>query len=291
MIQLGELQTLTVARKTDNGVYLTAENSIKKEASIATAALKEESILLPKNQVPEGTTIGSSIRVFVYKDSEDRPIATTTIPPITLGEVAVLTVKEVGKIGAFLDWGLAKDLLLPFREQTTRVKEGDSVIVALYIDKSNRLCATMHVYEYLSTDSPYKKDDRVTGTVYDTIEEFGMYIAVDNCYSAMVPRKELIQPLRPGTVVSARVTAVHEDGKLELSLREKSYMQMTPDSESILKLLQEAGGFLPYHDKSNPEAIKAKFGLSKNAFKRAIGHLFKEGTIVIEETGIRFVEK
>ena len=291
MIQLGEIQTLTVVRRTDNGVYLSSGKGANYIPSENTATLKEDSILLPKNQVPENTEIGTTIRVFVYKDSKDRPIATTTMPPLTLGETAVLTVKEVSKIGAFLDWGLAKDLLLPFREQTTRVKEGDAILVALYIDKSSRLCATMHVYDYLETNSPYQKDDHVTGMVYDTIEEFGMYVAVDNCYSAMVPRKELIQPLRPGTVISARITTVHEDGKLELSLREKSYMQMTPDSELILEALQKANGFLPYHDKSNPEAIKAKFGLSKNAFKRAIGHLFKNGTIVIEENGIRLTTK
>ena len=287
MIILGQVQTLTVCKSTENGVYLTSPSDTSYVAAEETAALSEERILLPRNQVPAGTKHGDAIRVFVYRDSEDRAIATTTIPPLTLGETAVLTVKETSSIGAFLDWGLAKDLLLPFKEQTVKVKQGEQVLVALYIDKSNRLCATMHVYDYLSGHAPYQKDDRVSGIVYETIEEFGTYVAVDSIYSAMIPRKEIITPLRPGTTISARVTKVLEDGRLELSLREKAYLQMDTDSAHVLELLKEAGGFLPYHDKSNPEAIKAKFSMTKNAFKRAIGHLYKDGILTLEENGIR----
>lgn len=287
MIILGQVQTLFVCKSTENGVYLESHAEASKVYTEDSAAIKEERILLPRNQVPADLKHGDSVRVFVYRDSEDRAIATTTIPPLTLGDIAVLTVKETSSIGAFLDWGLAKDLLLPFKEQTVKVKQGEQVLVALYIDKSGRLCATMHVYDYLSGNAPYQKDDRVTGIVYETIEEFGTYVAVDSMYSAMIPRKEVIHPLRPGTTVSARVTKVLEDGRLELSLREKAYLQMDTDSAHVLELLKEAGGFLPYHDKSNPEAIKAKFALTKNAFKRAIGHLYKDGIITLEENGIR----
>lgn len=289
MIILGQVQTLYVCKSTENGVYLESRSEHTIPLTQENAAIAEDKILLPRNQVTEGTKHGDAVRVFVYRDSEDRAIATTTIPPLTLGETAVLSVKEVAPIGAFLDWGLAKDLLLPFKEQTVKVKQGEKILVALYIDKSGRLCATMHVYEYLSGNAPYQKDDRVTGIVYENIDEFGTFVAVDNEYSALIPRKEVVTPLRPGSVISARVTKVLPDGRLELSAREKAYLQMDGDSECILALLKEAGGFLPYHDKSNPEAIKAKFGITKNAFKRAIGHMYKEKIIVIEEGGIRLI--
>lgn len=287
MIMLGQMQTLTVCRSTENGVYLESKAESMPSYSTDTAALTDTKVLLPRNQVPEGIKHGDSIRVFVYRDSEDRAIATTSTPLLTLGETAVLTVKELSPIGAFLDWGLAKDLLLPFKEQTAKVRQGEQILVALYIDKSGRLCATMHVYDYLSGNAPYKKEDRVTGIVYEHIDEFGTYVAVDSVYSALIPRREVITPLRPGTVITARVTKVQPDGRLELSVREKAYLQLDSDAERVLTLLKEAGGFLPYHDKSNPEAIKAKFALSKNAFKRAIGHLYKEGVLSLEETGIR----
>lgn len=287
MIMLGQMQTLTVCKSTKNGVYLESPVNAAFVSSDDTAAIPETRVLLPRGQVPEGTGYGDSLRVFVYRDSEDRAIATTKTPFLTLGETAVLTVKETSQNGTFLDWGLAKDLFLPFKEQTAKVKQGEQVLVALYIDKSGRLCATMHVYEYLSGNSPYKKDDYVNGIVYESIDEFGIYVAVDSIYSALIPRREVVSPLRPGTPVTARVTKVQPDGRLELSLREKAYLQLDTDAERILSLLKEAGGFLPYHDKSNPEAIKAKFELSKNAFKRAIGHLYKQGLISLEENGIK----
>lgn len=287
MIMLGQMQTLTVCRSTENGIYLESPAGAAPSLSDNTAAVPETRVLLPRNQVPEGIRHGDSLRVFVYRDSEDRIIATTQTPPLTLGETAVLTVKETSQNGTFLDWGLAKDLFLPFKEQTVKVKPGEQILVALYIDKSGRLCATMHVYEYLSGNAPYHKDDHVTGIVYENIDEFGTYVAVDSLYSALIPRREVISPLRPGTVVTARVTKVQPDGRLELSLREKAYLQLDTDAERVLTLLKEAGGFLPYHDKSNPEAIKAKFALSKNSFKRAIGHLYKEGLITLEDNGIR----
>lgn len=279
MIKLGEIQTLEILKTTDFGVYLG-------EIGIT----EGERILLPKNQVPSGSKAGDQIEVFVYKDSEDRPIATTTIPPLTLGKTALLRVKEVTTIGAFLDWNLAKDLLLPFKEQTSRVHTGEDALVALYIDKSGRLCATMKVYEYLDVNSPYKKDDRVIGVVYEIIDSFGAFVAVDNRYCALIPTKELFRPLKVGDSVEARVIQVKDDGKLDLSIREKSYVQLDSDAELIYAKLQEANGFLPFHDKSDADVIKAEFNLSKNAFKRGIGRLMKEGRITISDTGITEVK-
>ena len=287
MILLGRIQTLRVVKKTDFGLYLSSEGM---EPAWTHKPEKNEiidvpSILLPKRQT-NNESIGDTIEVFVYKDSEDRPIATTAKPLLTMGNIARLTVKEVTGIGAFLDWGLAKDLFLPFKEQTFRVQKGDSVLVTLYIDKSSRLCATAKVYHSLRTDSPYQREDQVSGIVYEVIDSFGAYVAVDDCFSALVPKQELFTTLKPGETIKARVTKVLEDGRLTLSIREKSYLQMDSDCTLVYEALCKAGGFLPYHDKTSPEAIKVKFGLSKNAFKRAIGHLQKEGKILIEDDGI-----
>lgn len=271
MMKLGKKQMLMVVKKVDFGVYLGNE---------------EERVLLPKKQVPEGVEIGDPVEVFLYKDSSDRLIATTNEPKVTLGELAVLTVADTGKYGAFLDWGLEKDLFLPFRQQTARVEKGDQCLVSLYIDKSERLCATMKVYGLLRQDSPYKKDDHVTGIIYDTSPEFGVFVAVDNRYSALIPKKEVYGKLRVGQVIEARVVVVKEDGKLDLSIRNKIPEQMNQDADLIYTRLEEYGGTLPFTDKADPELIKREFGLSKNAFKRAVGRLLKEGKITISNETI-----
>ena len=277
MIELGKYQVLEVCRKTDFGLYLCEPGR----------ADKNHTILLPMKEVPEGTGLNDKLTVFVYKDSEDREIATTAKVPLTAGELAVLKVKEVTKIGAFLDWGLSKDLLLPFKEQTAKVKEGDEILVSLYVDKSNRLCATMKVYDLLSTNSHYKKGDMVSGIVYDIIDAFGTFVAVDNMYSALIPRNQLFNPLNIGDRIQARVIDVREDGKLTLSMRDKSYIQMNYDADTILDMLKKSGGYLPYHDKTDAEIIRNEFHMSKKAFKRAIAKLYKDSIISIEENGIR----
>lgn len=283
-MRLGYMQTLVAVKKTDFGLFLT---DIEKKDD-KNRALGDE-VLLPKNQVTEDMRVGSEIEVFLYKDSEDRMIATRLVPYIKIGEIKKLRVKEVNKIGAFLDWGLPKDLLLPFKEQIYDIKSGDEILVTVYIDLSDRLCATMDLYSRLSLLPPYQKDDMVKGTVYQVHEQFGAYVAVDNKYSALVPKKELHRELKPGDEIEARVLEVKEDGKLDLSLRQKAYVQMDADSALILDKLKQAGGSLPYQDKSSAEEIKEEFNLSKAAFKRAIGRLYKERVIVIEKDGIRLV--
>ena len=270
-MRLGEKQVLTVVKKVDFGVYLGSD---------------EERVLLPKKQVPEGIEAGDPIEVFLYKDSSDRMIATTKEPKITLGQLAVLEVVDVGRIGAFLDWGLEKDLLLPFKEQTSKVEKGDRCLVSLYIDKSGRLCATMKLYPYLRTDSPYHKDDRVSGFLYEVSKQFGGFVAVDGIYSALIPAREVCGVLKAGTRVEARVTRVHEDGKLDLSLREKAWMQIPADAQKVTEALSACGGELPFTDKASPELIREKMGMSKNEFKRAVGHLLKEGKVRITESSI-----
>lgn len=270
MIELGKVQTLTVQRVKEFGVYLgeTPEG--------------DASVLLPKKQVPTGTKPGDEISVFIYKDSEDRLIATTGIPKLSVGETAVLPVKEVAKIGAFLDMGLEKDLLLPFKEQTHKVRQGENVLVALYVDKSKRLAATMRVYSHMSSESPYQKDDQVTGTIYEINETLGAFVAVDNKYYGLIPKKELYDNYREGDTVTARVTKVRDDGKLDLSPRQKAYLQMDEDSAKVLSIIDsQFEGVLPFTDKAEPELIKREFQMSKNAFKRAVGHLLKDGKVRI----------
>ena len=269
MIELGKKQELTVVKKVDFGVYLAD-----------TSEAVEEKVLLPIKQVPEGTQINDTLSVFVYRDSKDRLIATTKEPMLQIGDFALLTVKQVGQIGAFLDWGLEKDLLLPYKEQTGQLKAGDECLVALYIDKSNRLCATMKVYHYLETGSPYHKDDKVEGIVYEISKNFGVFVAVDNRYSALIPRTEPAEGLKVGDRICARVTEVKEDGKLSLSIREKGYIQMNADAEKLLFLLKENGGKLSVGDKSDAEKIREITGMSKNEFKRAVGNLYKQRLVV-----------
>lgn len=275
MLKLGRKQELTVVKKVEFGVYLAEEGET------------QERVLLPKKQVPEETGIGDRLRVFLYKDSKDRLIATVKEPLIEIGTPSVLKVLEVSKIGAFLDWGLEKDLLLPFKEQTKKVQAGEEYLVALYVDKSSRLCATMNVYEQLRTDAPYQKEDRVSGVVYEISENFGAFVAVDDQYSALIPKKELFGKVQIGDRITARVTAVKEDGKLDLSIREKAYLQIEEDARMVLEAIGEFGGVLPFTDKADPEVIKRECNLSKNAFKRAVGHLLKEGKIELTEKSIR----
>lgn len=278
MLLIGEKQELTVVKEVAFGVYL-AESSGEKDK-----------VLLPKKEVPEGAKSGSVLRVFLYKDSSDRLIATRREPALTLGKTGVLRVKEVTKIGAFLDWGLEKDLLLPFHEQTAKVYPGDECVVALYLDKSQRLCATMKVYPYLSKHSPYRVEDQVRGRVYELSDNFGAFVAVDDKYSALIPKREGNAGLRVGNIVRARVTAVKEDGKLDLSIREKAYLQMDEDAQFVLQAIEEYDGVLPFDDRVSPEIIQREFGLSKNAFKRAIGRLMKQGKVEISGGHIRITD-
>ena len=276
MIELGKKQTLTVVKTVDFGVYL-AEKDDKED---------KDSVLLPAKQVPAGTKAGDELTVFIYKDSKDRLIATTREPMLQVGQTAVLKVSQVTRIGAFLNWGLEKDLLLPYHEQTTRMQEGKDVLVALYIDKSQRLCATMKVYHYLSTRTPYVVGDQVKGRVYEISGNFGVFVAVDDKYSALIPATEAAGKYRPGEILDLRVTEVKEDGKMNVTDRQKAYLQIEEDAESVLSVIDEFAGVLPFDDKASPEVIKREFGLSKNAFKRAIGHLLKEGKIEIKERRI-----
>jgi predicted RNA-binding protein (virulence factor B family) len=276
MLELGRKQKLTVVKTVDFGIYLAEDLQ----------ADQKDRVLLPAKQVPEGTKAGDQLEVFLYKDSKDRLIATTNEPALQVGEVALLKARQVTKIGAFMDWGLEKDLLLPYHEQTTRIVEGKEYLVALYVDKSSRLCATMKVYHYLSTRTPYGMGDTVKGRVYEISRNFGVFVAVDDKYSALIPAREAKGKYRPGEVLDLRVTEVKENGKMNVSDRQKAYLQMDEDAENVLSVIDEFAGVLPFDDKASPEVIQREFGLSKNAFKRAVGRLLKEGKVEIRDRHI-----
>lgn len=275
MIELGKIQNLKVVNFTPHGAYL--DGGTKNST---------DNILLPGKEVPEGTKEGDMLEVFIYRDSKDRLIATTKKPYAQVGELAYLKVVDTTSIGAFLDWGLEKDLLLPFAEQKYKVQAGRSYLVKIYVDKSNRLSATTDIEGDLENRSPYTKIDRVKGTVYKVDKDIGAFVAVDNKYKGLIHKNEYFHDIRNGDQIEARIVKVKEDGRLDLSTRKISYKQMTTDGEKILEKCKQNDGFLPLNDKSSPETIKYQLNMSKAAFKRAIGGLMKEDKIEQRENGI-----
>lgn len=283
MLKLCEYNELKIARFKEFGALL-AERSDD-----------EKRVLLPRKEIPEGAEIGDTVRVFLYLDSKDRMIATTIEPLITMDKPRVLTVKDVTRIGIFLDWGLPKDLLLPFHEiahsrdgAQEKLSAGDEVLVRLYIDKSGRPAASMkHLYDHLSTDSPYEKGDVVKGRIYEFGHDFGTFVAVDDIYSGMIPRHEDMSHHNIGDVVELKVTEVKPDGKLSLTSRKEAYLELDEDGSKIMEIIDSYAGVLPFTEKASPEVIMRETGLSKAAFKRAIGHLYKERRITLDGGKIR----
>ncbi|SFO12960.1 hypothetical protein SAMN04487831_10930 [Pseudobutyrivibrio sp. UC1225] len=272
-MKLGEIQKLKIEKKVEFGVYLSDGT---------------DRVLLPKKQVPEESGIGDEVTAFVYKDSKDRLIATTNMPKLTLGQYGVLSVSQVNKVGAFLDWGLEKDLFLPFKEMTRQPSEGDEILVRVYIDKSERLCASMKgIYELLSKKPPYQVGDEVEARIYEFGHDFGTFVALEDKYSSMIPRHEDVSKYRIGDVIMVRITGIKEDGKCDVTIRDKAYVQMEDDAEALLELIDSYAGVLPFSEKASPEVIKRETGLSKAAFKRAVGRLYKERKITLTDGKIR----
>lgn len=272
-MKLGEIQKLKIEKKVEFGVYLSDGT---------------DRVLLPKKQVPEDYKIGDEISAFIYKDSKDRLIATTNTPKLTLGQYGLLTVSQVNKVGAFMDWGLEKDLFLPFKEMTRQPNEGDEILVRVYIDKSERLCASMKgIYDMLSKKPPYQVGDEVEARIYEFGHDFGTFVALEDKYSAMLPRHEDVSKFRIGDVLMVRITGIKEDGKCDVTIRDKAYVQMDEDADALLDLIDSYAGVLPFTEKASPEVIKRETGLSKAAFKRAVGRLYKERKISLEGGKIR----
>lgn len=278
MIELGGTQELEVKRLTSVGAFLNTEDG------------EDNDVLLPQSQIPEGTEEGDKLEVFIYNDSKDRIIATTKEPKIEVGELAHLMVVSTTDIGSFLDMGLERDLFLPFAETVGSVEKGKTYLVGAYIDKSGRLAATMKIKDLLDTDSPYKENDIVEGTIYSINRDIGAFVAVDDKYDGLIPNKELLGVHDVGEVLESRVSRVLEDGKLDLSLRDRSYIQMNEDSRTIMRALKDNGGTLDLHDKSSPDRIRKELEMSKSGFKRAVGMLLKENMIEFIENGIKIKE-
>ncbi|WP_296558201.1 S1-like domain-containing RNA-binding protein [uncultured Acetobacterium sp.] len=274
MIEIGKVQTLTIERITPIGAYLSdGFDTI-------------EVVLLPEKEVPKNSRAGDQIDVFIYRDSKDRLISTTREPKIQLGAFAALKVADITKVGAFLEWGLEKDLLLPYNEQTVKVQKGRDYLVNLYTDKSDRLCATMKIYPLLKVGAPYKVGDWIEGYVYQINPEIGAFVAVDNRYHGLILIKDANSDIQCGEKIHARVSEIRNDGKLVLSPNKKAYKEIPKDAVEILTKLNESQGFLPYNDKTEAFVIKKEFNMSKSSFKRAVGKLLKEKKIKITERGI-----
>lgn len=277
MIKIGENQKLKIDHFSSVGAYLYGGEK------------REETVLLPKAELSNDKKVGDEITVFVYRDSHDRIIATTRRPYIEIGSLALLRVVSKTKIGAFMDMGLERDVLLPFSEMIGTVGEGKFYLVRLYLDKSQRLAVTMNIRNSLKNDSNYQENDQVAGTIYSIHPEHGLFVAVDEKYDSLVPKEEAKGIYEIGEVIQARVSQRKKDGRLVLSLKDRAYLYIDEDSEHILDLLEDNGGFLEIGDKSNPEKIKEVTGLSKSAFKKAIGKLYKEKSIKLYPEKIELI--
>lgn len=276
MAKLGITQNLQIKRITSIGAFVGDERNNN----------PEEDILLPRKYLRKDKEVGDNLEVFVYKDNSNRPIATTKKPKIELGELALLQVLENTKVGAFLDWGLDKDLLLPFEEQLGQIRKHSYHLVALYIDKSDRLCATMKTDEYFSNDVPFKEDDWVEGTIYSYNSDFGAFVIIDGKYNGLLPQIEISGVPKVGDSLKLRVKRVKSDGKIDLTTNNRSHVELNQDAEFIFNILRDNGGFLRVNDKSDPKVIRKVFNMSKSQFKKSIGRLYKQRRIIFKNDGI-----
>lgn len=276
-MQLGKRNTLKVLRKVDFGYYLNAD--------------EYDSVLLPKRYAPENLQENDEIEVFVYLDSEDRIIATTETPYAEVGECAYLTAKEVNKYGAYLDWGLPKDLFVPYREQKLRMTAGKKYWVYIYVDQdTDRIVGSAKIDKFLDRyNPPYAEGDEVSIQIH-SLTDLGTKVIVDNLYWGIIYNNETFANLTIGESRIAYIKKIRDDLKLDISLSKSGYQNKISDIEStILSALQKNNGFLALHDKSSAEEIKDTLSMSKKSFKMAIGGLYKAGKIRIEEQGIRLV--
>ena len=277
MIELGKMNTLEVVREEERGIYL--------EAGM------DGEILLPAKEVPEGTKRGDSLEVFIYRDSSDRLIATTWTPKAMVGDFAVLEVKQVTAHGAFLDWGLVKDLMLPFGEQKRKVSHGVKVVVRVYVDEeTRRIAATTRLGRFLGKEERrYLENEEVEIMIVDRTE-LGYRVVVEGMDWGLIYHNQIFQALEVGQRMKAYVAMTRTDGKLDIMLQKPGPEKAIELSQQILDRLEQSGGFSELGDKADPSAILAAFNVSKKTYKRALSQLFKERKIVFEGEGIRIVK-
>lgn len=275
MLALGKMNRLTVKKQVKFGFYLDAQSWGE--------------ILLPNNVAPAGLEIGAELEVFLYLDSEDQLIATTERPKIKVGEVAMLEVVATTKVGAFVNWGLKKDLLVPFSEQQIPLKQGQKYLVYCYVDNSNRIVASTKLDRHLhKTPACYQPGDKVDVVISEQTD-IGYKAVVNHQHWGVLYNNEVFKPLRRGDRMSAYIVKVRDDGKIDLRLNASTFKQAQDLTDKILHKLTQNDGKLALTDKSSPELIYATFGVSKKAFKQAIGSLYKDKKIVISEHGIVLV--
>lgn len=274
MVEIGRTNTLKVVKEVDFGIYLDGDD------------LGE--ILLPKRYVPEGTEVDHYLDVFIYIDSEDRVIATTDEPKAEVGEFAVMKVKENTKVGTFLDWGLTKDLLVPFKEQREEMNEGQSYLVHVYLDdETERIVASTKINRFLDNIPAEYEEGQEVDLIVANKTSLGHNVIINEVHSGLIYENEIFQPIKPGQKLKGFIKKLREDEKIDVSLQKAGYERIEGVAGEILQKLEKAGGFLEANDKSTPESIKHMFGISKKAFKKAIGALYRERLIIIEDKGIR----
>jgi uncharacterized protein len=276
MINIGAIQKMNIARKTSVGLFLVPMDEPE-----------HEGILLPNKYIKEGFEPGTSAEVFIYRDSEGRLVAVTTVPKLKAHEIGLLKVISTTAFGAYLDWGLEKDLFLPKSEQIKELRTGDECLVYVDIDYKDKIYATMKIQKHLKSTDIFRIDDRVEGIVYKTVEGIGAFVAINDKYLALIPEKELFKPLAAGDKIQARIKDIKKDGKIDLSIRDKAYKEKINDAQMIYEYIISNGGFIEMNDKSSPARIKDIFNISKLSFKRALGKLLKEEKIVFENNGIK----
>jgi len=276
-MEIGRYNTLELLRITSVGAFLGDEEG--------------NDVLLPTKWIPEGAVIGDRLEVFVYTDSEDRPIATTLTPHAVVNEFGFMRVNQVNDVGAFLDWGIEKDLFVPFREQRLKMQEGRSYVVYLYFDISTgRVAASNRLNRFLDNEElTVAVGDEVQLMVYERTD-LGYKVIVNHLHTGVVYANEATRPLNVGERHTGYVRKVREDNKLDISLQPIGYAAVEPSGQLILDLLKKNKGFLPYTDRTDPEIIRRKLGMSKKVFKKAVGLLYRERRIAIEDEGLRLVE-
>lgn len=275
-IQLGKYNQLEVVKEVDFGMYLDGD--------------EDGEILLPKRYVPEGCKPGDVLNVFIYLDMDERLVATTLDPYVQVGEFACLEVAWVNQFGAFLDWGLMKDLFVPFREQKAKMQKGGRYIVHVHLDdESYRIVASAKVEHYLSKEKPtYKPGEEVHILVWQRTD-LGYKVIVDNRFSGMLFHNEIFQPLEMGMQMKAFVKHVREDGKIDLILQRSGARNVEDFAEVLLQFIKDNNGYTSVNDKTDAETIYQTFGVSKKTFKKAVGDLYKKRLIILEPDGIRMV--
>lgn len=277
MIKIGKYNTLRIDRTSDFGLFLEDEDG--------------EDVLLPNKYVTPDMKVGEMLRVFIYNDSEDRIVATTLEPFVIADEFAWLEVKEVTSIGAFMDIGLEKDLLIPFRNQQSRMAPGKSYLVYVYLDETTeRLVGTEKIYKYLSLEpADLNVGDDVSLLIGDKTD-LGYFVIVDEKYHGLLYENELYRGIKSGDRKLGFIKNIRPDGKIDVTLEKPGYDKVEPNAQLILNYLRAHEGFLPLSDKSDPKEITALFPMSKKTFKKAIGHLYKQKIVEIRDKGISLVE-